>query len=176
MDYDLYRGFGANKTNGARRDLTYLDEENSWSEQILCIERDSGAHYADQILGGLDGVANAQAQALANRTLYLRDSVQQLAAMLRSLTNYLAPTMSCIKNLVVSPTAPDDTDHKAWLNMGSNWTYSEQPVFRLTLKAPSDDAASSSVNPTFRIVLDDGNVFYLRTDGLSVDPGDIGNL
>lgn len=176
MNYDLYQGFGANKTNGARRDLTFLDETSEWVEQVLCLARDTGAHHADQILGGSDGIANAPAQALANRTLYLRNSVQQLAAMIRSLTNLLAPTLSAMKNLVVAANKPSDTAHKAWLKMESGWTYSEQPTFRLTLKAPTDIAAAAVENPTFRVVLDDGTVYYLRTDGQSVDPGDVGTL
>lgn len=167
MDYTRYQGLGRRKSDGKTRDLTFLDSVSEWVPEILCLATDTGAHTEDKVLGGIDGVANAQAQALANRTVFLRNSVQQLSAIISTLMLNLAPQLSLSKNLVVSKAAPKDWTYKAWLNVGVE---SPSPSIRFVF-----DDRSDVINPTLRLTLDDGKIIFIRTDGQSVAPEDIGN-
>ena len=178
MDYNIYSGYGAKKTDGSQRAPTYLSEESEWTENILCLERDTAEHGADLILGGANGIVNAPMQALANRTVYLRNAIQQLASVVKILTLNLSSYMSTIKNLYVATTKPADFTYNAWLSFqgADDPPVPLQHEVVVVTEAQYEGAYTQRLTaPTLRLVCDNGDVFFIRTDGQSVDPNSIGS-
>lgn len=66
--------------NGIPRNLTYLPQQAEWIDQIFQIEN------GDEAVGGYNGVANIQAQQLANRTNYLLEVVNGILKFLNQYT------------------------------------------------------------------------------------------
>ncbi|NNJ15437.1 hypothetical protein CSV86_009430 [Pseudomonas putida CSV86] len=54
--------------------MAALPEKDEWSPEIYQIET------SDPVLGGPDGIDNLQAKQLSNRTRWLRDQLQKIAA------------------------------------------------------------------------------------------------
>lgn len=50
--------------------MSKISEKSQWEDEVYLIQR------ADSVTGGLDGVANRQAKALANRTAYLKRMIE----------------------------------------------------------------------------------------------------
>lgn len=171
MDYASYRGRGRDKLSGAARPLTYLTEAAEWVDQILCIEDENDQYYADEVLGGSNGIVNAPTNALTNRTLFLRNFAYRLADVVSALNLTLAPLLQTIKTLKIGiDNEPSDYTSLAWLQFPDTqtardwidgWT-TDPPVVRLEYE---DGEAFD--DPFFELTLDDGRVFYLRTDGQS---------
>ena len=52
--------------------MANLKEENKWEEGIYQLE------VTDPVVGGIDGISNKQAKQLANRTKFLKESIDTL--------------------------------------------------------------------------------------------------
>ena len=161
MDYSVYKGRGINKVTHVDRPITYLANQSEWVDRIYCIEAEDNVYTADKVLGSTYGVTNAPIQALANRTYYLKEYVDRLTDHLNALLIAISPQLSNIKAIVVSTTAPTDTEHFAWLNYGVNV---DQPTFKFTF-----DNGTTTTNPVLKLTLENGRIVYLRTDGNSAD-------
>lgn len=159
MDYTLYQGRGTNKSTGVARPITYLPNTSEWVEQIYALAAESSGYSADKVLGGVDGIANAPIQALANRTYFLKDYIVRIATVLNAIQVALAPTLKTVKALKYQPGAVDDPDHEALLKLTVDLNGKDMTV--------DFENGTYVVNPILELTLENGNTFYLRTDGLS---------
>ena len=168
MDYNTYQGLGHDKYSGFTRTLTYLPNAQEWVDRILCIEAETSQNYADEVLGGLSGVSNAQAQALANRTYFLRDNLVKLSEIVIAMQEALGPLITTIKALVVSHIEPTDWVHQAWLGFENTQAYqqwraswtSDIPEFQLYYQN-----GTYVRYPILEVTCEDGKTYFLRTDG-----------
>lgn len=172
MDYTQYQGFGRNKVTGQVRPLSYLPNTSEWVGYILCLEADSGAYKPDQVLGGAEGISNAQAQALSNRTQFLRTNLSRLAAIVSAMQEALAPSLRAIKTLKITHTEPSDPDYSAWLDL--EYT-PETEAFLGTMVDPAAfdckiyfDNGTYAQSPVLEITEQTGKTFFIRTDGTSI--------
>ena len=164
MDYTTYEGRGVHKVTNKDRPVTTLENISEWVDDIYCIAAGDNVYTADKILGGREGVANAQAQALANRTNYLRDTVLKCVAYVNALQNALSAQLSNVKAAIVAKTDPNN-DKYFWMKADRNL---ESTSFQITL-----DGGRVINQPVIRLVLENGRVLYIRTDGTSGDLSDI---
>lgn len=168
MDYSYYRGRGIHKRTGYTRPLTYLPNVVEWPQDIICLEAENELFTADEVLGGQAGISNAQAQALANRTAFLKDNLFKLTSIVIAMQNALAPYLANIKGLVVGVEPPDDWEHFAWLAFNDDAEYqqwraqwqSDKPAIDMDLEN------GASVNmPVIELHCEDGKVYVIRADG-----------
>lgn len=165
MNYEAYIGRGVHKVTNKDRPVTTLDNISEWVDNIYCIEAGDNVYTADKVLGGRDGVANAQAQALTNRTNFLKDAVMQLVDYVGALRAAIQPHLQNVKAIVVQKSAPADPYNYVWLKTTQNFT---DPAVKLTF------ANGSSVsNPIFRVEFVPRGTVYIRTDGITGELGDI---
>lgn len=171
MDYSTYKGRGRNKISGAERPVTYLPNVAEWVSKVYCIECDNEIYSADDVLGGVNGVDNAQGQALANRTYFLKENVIRLMTVVSAMQLVLSPMLTTIKKFSIQPDAPTDWEHESWLQLEDSaetrQLYAQiegkLPTIKLTLTN-----GQTITKPIFNIELDDGRTFYIRTDVSSV--------
>lgn len=170
MDYSTYRGRGKDKITGELRPISYLPNVSEWVGRVYCLEDESDRYSADDVLGGLSGIDNAQAQALANRTYFLKDGFVRLAEIITAMQLALEPTLTTIKNLAVQELEITDYKHQAWMGMGSDPdARSFYSSFAGTIPRVSFTFSGGSVvNPIIEISLENGKTFFIRTDGKSV--------
>ena len=68
-----YVGYGIDKTTGKRHKIEHLPENAFWETGVYQYEQN------DKLIGGIDGIDNLQAQALVNRTAYLKEKQESQA-------------------------------------------------------------------------------------------------
>ena len=164
MDYTTYVGRGVHKVTNRDRPVTTLENISEWVDEIYCLEAGDNVYTPDKILGGRDGVANAQAQALANRTNYLRETVLKCVAYVNALQNALSAHLSNVKAALVAKTDPADNKYF--------WMKSTKNLASITFKFTLADGRVIDL-PVLRLSLETGRVIYVRTDGTSGDLSDI---
>lgn len=71
-----YVGYGIDKTTGKRHKIEHLPENAFWETGVYQYEQN------DKLIGGIDGIDNLQAQALVNRTAFLKEKAEQQATRL----------------------------------------------------------------------------------------------
>ena len=170
MNYEDYAGRGTDKYTGALRPLTYLPNTSEWVKNILCLEAETNQYTADEVLGGLYGIDNAPAQALANRTEFVRLNLVRLGDIVQAMISALEPMLTTIKKLRVQEFDVDiDYTHEAWLSLGNSpqattiytaFASKEKPSVQLIV-----ETGVTRQNPTFEMTLENGRVIWLRTDG-----------
>ena len=122
------------------------------------------------MLGGLYGIDNAPAQALANRTEFVRLNLVRLGDIVQAMISALEPMLTTIKKLRVQEFDVDiDYTHEAWLSLGNSpqataiytaFASKEKPSVQLIV-----ETGVTRQNPTFEMTLENGRVIWLRTDG-----------
>lgn len=70
-----YVGFGISKTTGKRHEINHLPENAFWETGIYQYEQ------GDKLIGGVDGIDNLPLQQLANRTLFLKNRLDEIASV-----------------------------------------------------------------------------------------------
>ena len=175
MDYSKYRGRGRDKTSGVERPLTYLPNETEWVEKIYCVESDDGIYSGDEVLGGVQGVDNAQAQALSNRTNWLYEQMGELETKLNEIDSILsilqvkiAPILSTIKKLAIQAEPVTDWEHYAWWQPEATAearALLEEIEGKLPTLTFKREDGSVLTNPVLKVTFENGKEFYIRLDG-----------
>ncbi len=172
MDYTLYQGRGTDKITGALRPLAYLPNTSEWVPGIYCLEAEDSRYQADEVLGGVTGIDNAQAQALSNRTQFLRVNLARLANIVAAMQLAMGPMLRTIKTLKISHTEPTDTDYSAWMDLERNGAsdslfaqMASDAVFDLRLEYQN---GTYSKSPVLELTESTGAIWYIRTDGTTV--------
>ena len=170
MDYTSYKGRGKDKISGEYRPIRYLPNVSEWVGKIYMLEDESDQYSADDVLGGVGGIDNAQPQALANRTYYLKDTLVKIGEVISAMQLALAPMLTTIKKLVIQKNTVTDWEHDAWLTMKSS-TEADQFYERIKGSVPRIILTFDNgyvQNPIFRVTLENSKVFFIRTDGVTV--------
>lgn len=168
MDYNIYQGLGRDKYSGFVRPLTYLPNAQEWVDRVLCLEAETAQYQADEVLGGLSGISNAQAQALANRTFFLRDNLVKLSEIVIAMQEALGPLITTIKALIISHIEPSDWVHQAWLGFENDEAYQAWRA-QWTSAIPTFEVYYLNGThvrfPILEVTCEDGKTYFLRTDG-----------
>ena len=170
MDINNYKGRGKDKISGEYRPIRYLPNVSEWVGKIYMYEDETDQYTADDVLGGLTGIDNAQSQALANRTYFLKDKLMKLAEVVSAMQLAISPMMTSMKKLVIQSEAVTDWEHEARLVLEPS-AEADALYEQIRGKVPRVVLSLESgyvVSPTLKITLENGKVFFIRTDGETV--------
>lgn len=171
MEYTHYKGRGKDKISGEIRPVTYLPNISEWVGKIYCLEDETDRYSADDVLGGVGGVDNAQGQALANRTYFLKDSLVKMGEIISAMQLAMQPMLTTIKKLVIQQNEVTDYLHEAWLYLGDDaeaQRFYRQIVGIVPELIITFEGGSYVKRPIFELSFEDGRTFFIRTDGVTV--------
>lgn len=171
MNYGSYKGRGKNKQTGHERPMTYLPSESEWVSNVYCLEEETDQYSADDVMGGANGISNAPTQALANRTVFLKDNLIRLAEVLSAVQEALSPLLNTIKSLKVQEQAVTNWDHEAQLKL-ENTAEAQRLYESISGKVPAITLTCANgvvfSHPIIEITLETNRTVFIRTDGSSV--------
>ena len=128
LNEEIYSGRHKNTPTGAPHKIKHLNEVSEWVEGIYLIENDDDGD------GGEHGLANLQAQELANRTQFLLSHIRTLTSQMAAVLNYLndyTPDGAVKIRSVISPTQPENG--KLWLKFDDTTQLESDTSVNVTL-------------------------------------------
>ena len=165
VNYDDYTGYALDKTTGMRHAIKTLPETAEWEEGIYQFEN------GDKCIGGVGGIDNLPIQQLVNRSAYLlklnkaqAQEITNLKAELKKVLEHVAvlvSRMASYSSYGLQASSDRPTTKSAWVQPEGQTIATETPI---TMQVELEDGTILQ-NPTIKVTGDDGNVYYISTDG-----------